>query len=1530
MKVIVEDKNELLTFKLSKEVTGNYWISNSSRKNLVNIEAVDGKWVLKSNVDVRILKDNNYKENEALTSVNQLKSIELTNYLSFYIVDLATNDRYKIYSMPVFDDTIKQLVFDIKKLPKIVIGNDKKATINCSLPSFSQKQITISYENNLCHIVNENPSLPMYVNDILENNVYLTNGDKIFIGGITFYIISNLLIINNPNNVLFYDSLNLVQRQLPNNPQIEYKSDQETFVEVFNKSEYFQRPPRFKRMIEEKEYKIDAPPASEIKEEMPLIYTMGPMMLMGITSVMSAMTAIMGIISGEKTFKESMTPIITAIVMLISSIVFPFLQKMYTKRMMKRNEKKRRRKYKKYIDRKREEILQEIEIQRQILIENNVPLIDVAKIVLNKQRTLWDRKIEHPDFLNIRLGIGSVKPEIVIEVPEDHFTMDEDDLTDVYEELFDAIKDIENVPVTINLAENPLVGIVGQYNYVKRFMDGFMLQLLSFHSYDNLKIAIISSNERKNTWLKYMNIPHFWNNEKDFRFIGIDHDDINMVSNTLMQAFNERRGLEEDRETKSSGNEKEKYKTYKPYYLIISDEVDYLNSTSIYNELLNCEENFGFSILLIANKIDELPNECKTFINIDPNNSGLFKNELLSTNQIGFKADIPNFNMNQCYISLCNIPVDIAAGKFELPPQYSFLEMYDVGSVKQLNILNRWKNNNPIQSLSAPVGINEQGELFKIDLHERYHGPHGLIAGTTGSGKSEWIITYVLSMCINYHPDEVQFVLIDYKGGGLAGTFENKETGFRIPHLAGTITNLDITEINRSLASINSELKRRQSLFNKARDSLGESSVDIYKYQRWYREGRIDEPISHLFLISDEFAELKAQQPEFMDELISTARIGRSLGVHLILATQKPDGVVNDQIWSNSKFKVCLKVQDKSDSKAMIQVPDAAFLKEAGRFYLQVGYNEFFAKGQSAYAGGPYYESDRHKKTVDTDLLFVNTIGETYKIINSEKVVVAEESKGEELGNILKELVDVSKEVELHVKKLWIDAIPEKIYLEELKKKYSYKKESFNINPVIGEYDAPQYQKQGLLTLPLSEKGNTAVYGVAGSGKDMFVSTLVYSLMTTYFVDECNIYVVDCGAETTNAFRKSPAVGDIMFINDVNKITNLFKFIMKELNQRKKDFADYNGDYNLYCKKSGQTVPNIIVIINNFDNFKESYGAFEDAITVISRDCTKYGIFFVITAVVSNSLRYKMIQNFNQQLVLHQNDAMEYTMILQNPKKIVPANLKGRGIVKNGEVYEFQTATIADGDNVVETIMNVSKLLREKSDKVAPEIKVIPKKVDEEYITEYITTLEKVPIGVERDSLEISYVDFINDKGFAISAKNEKFIKGFTDILYKVIDKSIKESKVLLFPKKQIEINFEKIKIINDNFEEYFKQISDYSSKNPDSKCVLLIENLDIIKEQNITTIIKTFIDKNIKIILIGESTLIKELYLDEDFKKLVDTSKGIWISGGILDQNIIEVEYGKEYQEELPDFAGYNINDNKGIKVKLINTIYAELEEDV
>ena len=1365
----------------------------------------------------------------------------------------------------------------------------------------------------------------MYINNKIYTMKELLPGDYVFIGGFYLCIYGNILTFNNPNNTVTYNGNILKCRNIPEYEIKDYSKDPDVNIDLYKKEDYFQNPPRFKKMIEPKEYGIDLPPNKEdLDSEMPLVLTLGPMVTMGMMSMMSGIIAIVKLVNNETTFKESYQSIVGCIVMFIGMMIFPFIQKMYTKHRKKKREKKRKVRYGEYIDEKEKEIKKEIEEEKEILVENFVPLDEVRNIILNKDRTLWERKINHYDFLSVRLGTGNRPSYVSVSFPAEHFSLEKDDLRNIGDKLVNISKNIDNVPIVLSFLQKRFTSFVGNLDYLRMYMDGIILQLLAYHSYDNLNIVILSNNEEEDYWKKYNSVPHFWNPTKEIRFIATNNEDIKYVSNYLLKVLQSRVNALEDKDSKIK--EDVAYSRFSPYFLIITDSIDIVKKTTIINELLKNPVNLGFSILILSESLDNLPTEINAFVNLNPQTSTFFESALASNNQIEFLPEVSTADLNDCYIKLCNIPIDIAGGKFSLPSKYAFLEMYDVGNVNQLNINNRWKESNVTQTLATPVGINEEGELFKIDLHEKAHGPHGLVAGMTGSGKSEWIISYILSMCINYHPYEVQFVLIDYKGGGLAGTFENKETGFKLPHLAGTITNLDITEINRSLASINSELRRRQALFNSARDSLGESSIDIYKYQRFYREGKIKEPISHLFIISDEFAELKAQQPEFMAQLISTARIGRSLGVHLILATQKPSGVVDDQIWSNSKFRVCLKVQEKADSKDMILVPDAAFLKEPGRFYLQVGYNEFFAKGQSAYAGSPYYESDRHKVNIDSSISFVNGVGEIIKEINTKKELADAVFKGEELPFILKAIEEAANKEQVNVRQLWLDAIPAVILLEDLKKKYGYKKENYILNPVIGEYDIPSNQAQQLLTLPISQNGNTLIYGASGSGKEETLLTLVYSLMTTYVAQEVNIYIVDCGSEALNNFRSTPIVGDIMFSVDEEKVKNLFKKLKNELETRKKLFIDYNADYYYYCKNSGKTLPNIITIINNFEAFQELFAAYVDDLTPLTRDGEKYGIFFITTLSTVSGMRMKLSQNFKQSLVLQMNDQYDYRNILGNGNKVIPSAIKCRGLVKVDDIYEMQIASITKDNNVVEYAKNVSLALRNKAKYFASAIPILPKTVNIDSLISEKTELSAMPIGIETDSLKIAKFNFMSDLVSLVTSDDETILANFSNSMVKYINETNKELRLVIINSYEVVEKYDKNVInITGNYVEGLKTFDKYLDGTQKNRNTLLIfngiqsiyESLDNDSKQVIESIFKkTKENKLYDVVILDVESNLKKLIYEPWFKNYINISNGIWLGNNITNQSIFKISRNtRELRDIIPDNMGYKIY--KGIPVR-------------
>ena len=791
-------------------------------------------------------------------------------------------------------------------------------------------------------------------------------------------------------------------------------------------------------------------------------------------------------------------------------------------------------------------------------------------------------------------------------------------------------------------------------------------------------------------------------------------------------------------------------------------------------------------------------------------------------------------------------------------------------------------------------------------------------------------------MAINYHPYEVSFVLIDYKGGGLAGVFQNKETGMKLPHLAGTITNLDTVEMNRSLASIQSELHKRQRIFNEARDKLNESTIDIYKYQGLYRKGLVSQPVSHLFIISDEFAELKAQRPEFMDQLISTARIGRSLGVHLILATQKPSGVVNDQIWSNTKFRVCLKVQDKSDSMDMIKVPDAASLKNPGRFYLQVGYNELFAMGQAAWAGAQYYPTDKRKKKVDQSIDLIDNVGNIIKQLDTKQNDIVVESKGEEITNIVKYIVDEAKQANISIDQLWLDRIPDVIIVDELKKKYSYHAKKNDINPIIGEYDDPDNQRQALLTLPLSQRGNTIIYGSAGSGKELMLTSIVYSSITNHDSEEVNFYIIDCGAETLTVFKNAPHVGEILLSTEQEKIENLFKMVFAQLESRKKLFVDYNGSYNFYISHGGKSMPLITIIINNAEAFFETYPDYEDVISQITRDCLKYGIIFVLSTNGSNTLRYKVRQNFSQSIVLQFNDPSDYISVIPGVRKKEPSKIFGRGLILLDSIYEFQTAYPYEQSLMTDYIKIVCKKLRDICTYQAKKIPVLPEIVSLDTVEEELGKTSTIPVGIEKESLLTSKINLNDNIIYNITGDDITSDPDFLDGIVKAISR-INLSNIFVIDTISVlenynykeENNVHQAEDISETLEAMAQTINaEIDSGTTNSIICLLIEPLNFmnkatpeLKEQ-FNSIIEVAKQTNyIKFIFVETINNIKTIAFENWYKANCDLSEGVWIGNGIGNQFTLKVTTAARLlRAEIEPGFGYNIHKGKATLIKLLS----------
>ncbi len=1525
MRLLICDDLKINSFNLANDAkdyfTINYYYTKDSLCETITLSSSNGLWEMKANVNMQIMDENNQK----------LTSIFFREYDKYRVHFSDLNIYVMMYIVP---DLEQYADIEVKTTNRITIGSTSANNIIYNSKLINSSQMMLYDENGSFVIKNSNPQNKcLYINSKLTDIHILKLGDVIFIDGLKIIWMDKYFKINNPKN-----SINIMGLQKAVNGKVKTTnytpaSEMERNIKLFSENQVFFHTPRLQSKIKEEEVVIDAPPDAERTERMPIVLTLGSSAIIGIISCMTGISAVQGLVTGTADLFNVILQLIMSLLMLISCILFPILTEKWDKKRSKKKEKLRQEKYRKYLQDKVNEIEKIVKNQETILHENNLTLKEIEKRIKIKSENLWCREIIDDDFLTVRLGIGNLPAKIKIEAPKEQFSIYDDDLKDEVHKIANKKREVTNVPISISMIENKITPFIINSSFKQDYINSIMLQLIYYYSGLDLKIVVLTNelNEHKWDYIKYL--PHCLSNDMDKRFFAVNEDEMTQISMYLEKIYDQRLSDNDNKsneETKNTNEVKDLYKNFSEYYLIITDDFKSVKNFSIIKRILNSNQNIGFSLMIFGDSLKNLPSRLEKFINIEENYSGIYSKQ--NDYQVQLTPEYSkNINLEEYSKIIGNIPVFIKNDNNSLPASLNFLDMYHAGRVDHLNILQKWRDNDPTISLNALLGVKSDGKPIGLDLHEKFHGPHGLIAGTTGSGKSEFIITYVLSMAINYSPEEVQFVLIDYKGGGLAGAFENREKGIKIPHLVGTITNLDTSEMNRTLVSINSELQRRQMKFNKARDELGEGTIDIYKYQKLYREGKVKEPISHLFIICDEFAELKQQQPEFMNELISTSRIGRSLGVHLILATQKPSGVVDDQIWSNSRFKICLKVQTVGDSNEMLKKPDAAYIKEAGRFYLQVGNDELFELGQSAWTGAKYIPVDRVLNKINDSIDFITNDGNVIKTINDEIKQSNNINLGEQLTNIVKYLYDIAVREGIKFSSLWLPNIKPEIYMKDLIEKYSFKSEKFNFEAVIGEYDKPAKQEQGLYTLSLNSR-NTIIFGLPNSGKENYLTSLIYSLSIYHSPEEINFYILDFGSESLGVFKKLPHVGDFITSSEVEKVATQFDFLEKEIRKRKELFAEYSGSYKEYCKNSGHSVPLIVTVLNAYEAFLENCGDFDQQLMHLLREGSKYGIVFVMSVVSTNSIRATVQEYFPNKILLQVNDPFDYQYILGAEHGTVPSKLFGRGLtIIDNEVCEFQTSYITIRDSINDLIKSAGKNLFDYFKVKAPEIKNIPNVIKLDSLFKYSKSISRIPVGYTRDEVELYYYDFTKFNTNLIIGKDVTTKLDFMCSIIDLVDQ-IQNIKLNIFDFISSIKTDGNAAYYNRRFVEPFSEILTNSNQEYTVNIIIGIGNISQVLDQQEMELFNNIMNnvpklKNQTFIIFDNIDRINKINSLSWYNN-INKNTGIWVGNDIDEQEVFNINNLTNYDiEEKMKNLIYVIDNNN---YKVVKGVGGKEEEDI
>ncbi len=989
--------------------------------------------------------------------------------------------------------------------------------------------------------------------------------------------------------------------------------------------------PRTVRRPDTAVVELDAPPHKQENRPESLMLTIGPAFTMALPMILGSGLAIYGnkIAGSEGNSAFVYTGLITAVSAALLGALWAVMNLRKRRSDEKRRERKRKRAYERYIRETEDRIRDRYDHNREILM----CMYPEPSVLTGGFDTayLWNRLKEDEDYLCVRLGTGNDPRGIRIEAPRERFCIENDRMLRLPAMLRDKYGVLREVPVLFDLGSGRLFGVIAQKEQeLLELLYLMVIQLCFFISANRLKLAILltggSLSERDIRILRFLPQLH----GRDMYYLGFTRDDAGKIRASLSELLSDEGGQDE------AGT-----------CIVFSD--DYNNV----KELLR--DHNSLKAVLLGCDYSCLPGECSMIVRRDPEFQGIINTRDLARSREVIFDRVDTASMEWPVRRLSGIRVSEETVHLPVPERVLLEEIFGMpiqsfGSF----IIKNWQENDTIHDLRIPVGIGRDNEIVCLDPHENCHGPHGLVAGMTGSGKSEMLQTIIIALSVRFSPQRVNFFLIDYKGGGMAELFKG------LPHLSGSISNLSGNNIRRAMVAVRSENERRQKLFLEAGVNR------ITEYEKKYLKHEVLEALPHIFIVIDEFAELKKNEPDFMRELVSVAQVGRSLGIHLILATQKPQGTVDDNIWSNSRFRICLRVQDRQDSVYMLHRPDAAFLKGVGRAVLQVGNDDVYEEFQCAYTMAARGSPGGSEK-----IAFLDRLGrEVRDDTGNEKGYREKEVRVSDFEVIKAFLSSAAGISDMPpARKLWMRELPAELEISR----------AFSSDPYtycLGTYDAPRRQKQGDLTINLINGGHHIILGRSGSGKSTLLQTLLYNFLIHETPSGLNAYILDYGNGMLSTFKESLLVGACFTEEDSGSIKNLFYMLKKEMQRRKTLFCGINFASALSLPEK---VPAIVLIIDNYGTFRQkTKEGFDGDIQELAKSGEAYGIYLILTGgqIGPSDIPGRIHELVKTVICLSLPDRMNYSQSLRVLRcEVFPEEgIAGRGIAfMDGELLEFQT-----------------------------------------------------------------------------------------------------------------------------------------------------------------------------------------------------------------------------------------------------------------
>ena len=922
---------------------------------------------------------------------------------------------------------------------------------------------------------------------------------------------------------------------------------------------------------------------------------------------------------------------------------------------------------------------------------------EVVEAVRDLSPLMWTRRPEHASFLALRLGLGTQPSRTTVKMPSVRKSPIE--FVEQLDQTVLPFATVDNVPVVCDLATGGALGISGPGEVRNGVAASIIAQLVGLHSPAELAIVAIASVHTSQTWEWIKWLPHV-----ESEYSPIKGSALANTAGLVGSLVGELSDLIGQRSEDDGAS-------FPKVVVLVEDDGPFVRSSLV--QLAEAGAAHGIYVVWLGESTPALPAVCRTFLELEPSSFGAATGKVIEMERVQpvvietlDRTGVDWFGRRLAPIYDASSAVD---SESNVPGSVAFVSEAGLDLVSDPSfIIDRWTESNSLRTPDGPkktlkrdntlralVGRTSTDALY-LDL--RTQGPHALVGGTTGAGKSEFLQTWVMAMAAAHSPQRVNFLFVDYKGGAAFADC------IALPHSVGLVTDLSPHLVQRALLSLNAELRHREHILNEKK------AKDLLELER--RQDPETPP--SLVIVVDEFAALVQEVPEFVDGVVNVAQRGRSLGLHLILATQRPAGVIKGNLRANTNLRVALRMADADDSTDVIGNAQAAGFDPGlpGRGVAKTGPGRL-SLFQTGYVGGITTGVGPAAKISIRDLEFGD---------GNEWDPPASRQRDEvDTDGIPSDIARIVTTVRAANEQLGLEA-PRRPWLPELSELYDLAglpTRRVDSELVFGVLDQPESQSQGTVAFHPDIDGSMVVYGTGGAGKSTALRSIAVAAGLSARGGPCQVFGVDFGSRGLSMLDVLPHVGSIIVGDDVERVARLFRQLRQTLDQRAERYSSINAgtieEYRRLAKAPDE--PRILLLLDGYPAFRSAFevgqnGWLIDTLQSLAGDGRPLGIHVVLTADRPGSVQASLASSIQKRLVMRLASDSDASAVEGVPRGGFGENSPpGRAFLDGQEVQVAVFGGSAEPTGQARALEKLAGSMVRAGAKAAPPIAVLPELV---------------------------------------------------------------------------------------------------------------------------------------------------------------------------------------------------------------------------